>query len=64
MQITLKDGSALSFDAPVTIEEVAKAISEGLWRNAVCGKVNGELKDLSEVIEKDCELQIITLKDK
>ena len=30
----------------------------------MCGKVDGELKDLSEVIEKDCELQIITLKDK
>lgn len=64
MKITLKDGSALSFDAPVTVEEVAKAISEGLWRNAVCGKVNGELVDLSTVIEKDSELQIITLKDK
>ncbi len=64
MQITLKDGSALNFDAPITVSDVAKTISEGLWRNAVCGKVDGVLVDLSTVIDKDCELQIITLKDK
>lgn len=64
MKITLKDGSALEFDSPVTAEEVAKSISEGLVRNAVCAKVDGELVDLSTIIDKDCELQIVTLKDK
>ena len=64
MKITLKDGSCMEFDGKVTVGEVAKTISEGLFRNAVCGNVNGELVDLSHVIEKDCELQIITLKDK
>ena len=64
MKITLKDGSSLSFDAPISVGEVAKNISEGLFRNAVCGKVDGELVDLSFVIEKDCNLQIVTLKDK
>ncbi len=64
MKITLKDGSVLEFDSKVTVGEVAKTISEGLFRNAVCGKVNGVLVDLSAVIEKDAELQIITLKDK
>ena len=64
MKITLKDGSALEFASPVTAEEVAKSISEGFARNAVCAKVDGELVDLSTVIDKDCELQIVTLKDK
>ncbi len=64
MKITLKDGSILEFDAPVSCGDVAKSISEGLFRNAVCAKVNGELVDLSTVLEKDCELSIITLKDK
>lgn len=64
MKITLKDGSVMEFENAVSIEDVAKAISEGLWRNAVCGKVNGELVDLSHVIENDCELSIVTLKDK
>ena len=64
MKVTLKDGSFLEFDAPITVGEVAKTISEGLYRNAVCGKVDGVLVDLSDKIEKDCELSIITLKDK
>ncbi|MBO5068091.1 MAG: threonine--tRNA ligase, partial [Clostridia bacterium] len=36
----------------------------GLWRNAVSAKVDGELVDLSTVIDKDCEVSIVTLKDK
>ena len=64
MKITLKDGSILEFEKGITVGEVASAISEGLFRNAVCGKVNGELVDLSEKIENDCSLEIITLKDK
>ena len=64
MKITLKDGSFLEFENSLTAGEVAKSISEGLFRNAVCAKINGELVDLSTVIEKDCDLQIITLKDK
>lgn len=64
MKITLKDGSSIQFDKPTTVGEIAKSISEGLYRNAVCGKVNGALVDLSEEIKEDSELQIITLKDK
>lgn len=65
MIITLKDGSTLNIEAEkVTAGEVAKSISEGLFRNAICAKIDGALVDLSFVIDKDCELQIITLKDK
>ena len=64
MKITLKDGSVLEYQQSLTAGEVAKNISEGLFRNAVCAKIDGELVDLSTVIDKDCSLQIITLKDK
>ena len=64
MKITLKDGSFIEYEQPITVGEVAKNISEGLFRNAVCGKVNGELVDLSYKIEQDVQLQIVTLKDK
>jgi threonyl-tRNA synthetase len=64
MKITLKDGSILEFESNVTVMEVAKSISEGLARVAVAAKVDGELVDLSTVLEKDCQLQIVTLKDK
>ena len=64
MKISLPNGNALEMQAGVTVAEVAKAISEGLFRNAVCGKVNGALVDLSYPIESDAEVQIVTLKDK
>ncbi len=64
MEVTLKDGSKLSFDGKVTAFDVAMKISEGLARNAVCAEIDGELKDLSFVIEKDCDFKVITLKDK
>ncbi len=64
MKITLKDGSSLEFESGISAGEVASAISEGLFRNAVCAKVDGELVDLSTKIEKDCTLEIVTLKDK
>lgn len=64
MEITLKDGSKISFDAPLSAGEVAKSIAEGLFRNAVAAKIDGELVDLSTVIEKDCNLEIVTVKDK
>lgn len=64
MKITLKDGSVLEFEKGMTVLDIAKSISEGLARVAVCGKVNGNLVDLSEKVEEDAELSIITLKDK
>lgn len=64
MKVILKDRSEMNFDAPITAMDVAKSISEGLARNAVCAKINGELKDLSTVIDGDVELSIVTVKDK
>ena len=64
MKITLKDGSVMEFENSITVGDLAKSISEGLARVAVCGKVNGELVDLSYVIDSDAEVSIVTLKDK
>ena len=64
MKITLPDSSVVEMAAGATVADVAKHISEGLLRNAVCGKVNGELVDLSHELTEDCEVKIVTLKDK
>lgn len=61
--LTLPDGSQRSFDRPVTITEVATAISPGLARNTVAGKVNGRLVDACDLINQDATLQIITARD-
>ena len=63
MKIILKDGTALELEEKTTVLGVAQAISEGLARNAVAGKVNGKLVDLSHEITGDAEVSIITLKD-
>ena len=60
IKITLKDGSVKEIEKPMSIFEVAKIISEGLARVATCGEVDGEVKDLRFVVEKDCTLNILT----
>ena len=63
IKITLKDGSSLEIEKGLSILEVAKKISEGLTRNATCGEVNGEIKDLRFVLENDCTLVIHTFSE-
>lgn len=60
MKITLKDGSILEVQEGSSILEIANEISEGLARNATCGEVNGEIKDLRYKIQKDSNLVIHT----
>lgn len=63
MKITLKDGSAKEYASPISILDIAKDISEGLARATVAGEVDGEVKDLRTVIDKDCTLNLLTAKD-
>lgn len=63
MNITLKDGSVLNFDGPVSVLDVAKHISEGLARMACAAEVNGEVVDLRTVLTEDVTLSILTFND-
>ena len=60
IKITLKDGSIMEVEKGATVLDVAKKISEGLARVAMCGTVNGEVKDLRYELEEDAELNICT----
>ena len=64
MKITLKDGSVKEYESKKSIIDIAKDISEGLARNVVAGEVNGFMHDLRDELEADCELNLITLKDR
>ena len=64
MKITLKDGSVKEYESKKSIIDIAKDISEGLARNVVAGEVNGVMHDLRDEIDADCELNLITVKDK
>ena len=60
IRITLKDGSNMEIENEMTILDVAKKISEGLARVATCGEIDGKIKDLRTIIDKDCTLTIHT----
>lgn len=59
----LKDGSILEIKEGSSILEIAKTISEGLARNATCGEIDGEIKDLRYEIKQDCNLVIHTFQN-
>ena len=61
-RITLPDGSVKEFSNPVTAAEVAASIGAGLAKAAVGAKVDGELRDLATVLDRDCALAIVTPK--
>ena len=60
ISIRLPDGSERPFDAPPTGTDVALSIGAGLAKAALAIKVNGELRDLTRVIEQDADVEIIT----
>ena len=67
MIITLKNGNKMEVENGKKLSEIAKEISEGLAREAVVAKVNGELKDLSEelnaeFVKQAAEKDIVSIK--
>lgn len=64
IKITLPDGSVRDYDKGVTAMDVARSISEGLARNVLSAKVNGEVWDADRPIRKDATLQLLTWTDK
>ncbi|MBE5821851.1 MAG: threonine--tRNA ligase [Clostridiales bacterium] len=63
MNISLKDGSVINVESGLSVLEIAKKISEGLARVALCAEVDGEVKGLDYIIEKDSSLNILTFND-
>ena len=64
LNITLPDGNKLNFEKKVTGLEVAEKISKSLSKSALLISIDGKLKDLNTIIEKDCSVKIFTSKDK
>ncbi len=61
--ITLTDGKKLSFPNSINGLEIAKTISPSLAKRALVIKVDNDYKDLLTPIEKDSNIQIITIED-
>ncbi|MGH6883918.1 MAG: TGS domain-containing protein, partial [Hypericibacter sp.] len=62
IHITLPDGSQRSYDQPVSGAEIAASIGKGLARDALALKLDGEVKDLATVVDRDAKIEIVTRK--
>ena len=60
MKIKLRDNSEIELQENSSVLDLAKAISEGLARNAMAGEVNGEVKDLRYVLKEGDTVNILT----
>ena len=62
-KITLPDGHKKEIPNNTTLYEIAKDISNSLAKVAVAGKINGQLRDLSVIVENDSNIEIIKKND-
>jgi threonyl-tRNA synthetase len=63
INVTLPDGSKREYQNGATPMDVALSISEGLARNVLAAKVDGQVVDLNTPLEKSVELQLLTWND-
>ncbi|MCC6252129.1 MAG: threonine--tRNA ligase [Bacteroidia bacterium] len=63
INITLPDGSVRQYELGVTALDIAKSISEGLARNVLAAKVNGEIWDANRPINNDAHLVLLKAED-
>lgn len=63
IQITFPDGAVRSYESGVTALDIARSISEGLARNVLAAKVNGQVWDAFRPIKEDATLQLLTWDD-
>ena len=63
IKVTLKDGSVKEVEQGAAIKDVAKSLSQGLAKEAVVGKVDGQIQGMDFPLEKDCQLEILKFDD-
>lgn len=63
LTITLQDGSKREFSEGMTLLEIAEKIGSKLAKNVVAGVFNGQLSELSQVINDDGELALLNFED-
>ncbi|MFN4253551.1 MAG: threonine--tRNA ligase [Saprospiraceae bacterium] len=64
INVTFPDGAVRQYAPGTTAMDVAKSISEGLARNVLAAKVNGEVRDLLRPITEDSTMTFLKWEDK
>lgn len=60
LKLTLKDGSIREIESAQSAAEIVKGIGMGLYKAACCVKIDGAVKDLRTIVDKDCEFEVLT----
>ncbi|MEM7730364.1 MAG: threonine--tRNA ligase [Pseudomonadota bacterium] len=63
LTLTFPDGNAREYEPGVTALDVAKSISKGLMKKTLAVKLDGELKDANQPIERDAAIELVTAED-
>jgi len=63
IKITFPDQSVREFERGITGLQVAISISEGLARNVLAAKINGEVCDATRPIENNASIELLTWND-
>ncbi|MBB6631317.1 threonine--tRNA ligase [Clostridium algidicarnis] len=63
IKVTLKDGSIIEVEKGTKVSEIAKSLSQGLYKKALSAKINGKRSELMAEINEDCKLEILTFED-
>ncbi len=64
IKITLKDGTVKEVSENLSFIEIAKSLSTSFAKTCVVAKVDGQLRDLGDICDKDCKLEFVTKEDK
>ncbi|MEG6571843.1 threonine--tRNA ligase [[Clostridium] cellulosi] len=63
IKVTLKGGDVREYEAGTPAESVVKSLGAGLYKAACAVLIDGELKDIRTVLDKDCTLEVLTFDD-
>ena len=63
IQVTFPDGTIREYAKGTSALQIATSISEGLARNVLAARVNGQVRDAFLPIDEHCELQLLTWND-
>ena len=63
LNITLKDGVIKEVENGSSVADLAKSLGTGLYKAACAARVDGVVCDLRTILDKDCQVEILTFDD-
>ncbi|SHK88468.1 threonyl-tRNA synthetase [Selenomonas ruminantium] len=63
LKITMKDGSVREVEAGTSVLDFVKQVSNSLAKKVLAAKIDGETKDLTTVLDKDCAVEFLTFEE-